>query len=196
MWKRIAHRERSSRWTSLSLETPQQSTSPGDKAIEEQPHRTAYNFPMTSPQEQIESDLKQSMKAGERERVATLRLLLSSIKNEAIRLGEPVDETTFVTLLRRGIKQRQEAATAFRDGGREESAAKEEREAEILAAYLPQQADESELRQAVVAFIGENSLSGPSAMGPVMKAMMERFAGRADGSTLSRIVREALAASD
>lgn len=147
---------------------------------------------MPTPREQIENDLKQSMKAGDRERVATLRLLLASIKNEAIRQGKPVDDATFITLLRRGIKQRHEAAGAYRQGGREESAAKEEREAALLEAYLPQQVEETELKQAVDAFIAAQGLAGPSAMGEVMKAMLERFAGRTDGATLSRIVRESL----
>jgi uncharacterized protein YqeY len=151
---------------------------------------------MTTPQERIESDLKQSMKAGDRERTATLRLLLASIKNEAIQRGEPVDDTVFITLLRRGIKQRQEAAAAYRDGGREETAAKEEREAAILEAYLPQQLEESEVRKIVNAYVADQGVSGPGAMGQVMKAMLERLEGRTDGATLSRVVREALAANE
>jgi uncharacterized protein YqeY len=151
---------------------------------------------MTTAQERIESDLKQSMKAGDRERTATLRLLLASIKNEAIQRGEPVDDTVFITLLRRGIKQRQEAAAAYRDGGREETAAKEEREAAILEAYLPQQLEESEVRKIVNAYVADQGVSGPGAMGQVMKAMLERLEGRTDGATLSRVVREALAANE
>ena len=149
---------------------------------------------MTKPQERIENDLKAAMRSGEKERVGTLRMLLAEINNERIRAGEEVDEEGFFGLVRKAIKQRREAAEQFRKGGREESAAKEEREAEILEAYLPEQVDEAEIRQAIAAFVDEHGLSGPPAMGPVMKEMMSRFAGRTDGSVVSRIAREILAA--
>lgn len=150
---------------------------------------------MGTPQERIESDLKAAMKARESERVGTLRMLLAEVKNERIAAGAEVDETRFAALVRKGIKQRHEAAEQFRKGGREESAAKEEREASLLETYLPQQASEEEIRAAVEAFASEQNLSGGAAMGAVMKEMMARFGARADGGTLSRITREVLAGS-
>lgn len=144
------------------------------------------------PRSRVESDVKTALKAGEKERLATLRMLLSAVKNEAIALGGPVDEERFVALVRKSIKQRQEAAEQFAKGGRAESAAKEEREIEYLEVYLPKQASEEEIRTAVSAFVAEQGLSGPAAMGPVMKAMMARFGGSADGAVVSRVARELL----
>lgn len=147
----------------------------------------------TTPQQRIESDLKSALKAGEKEKVATLRLLLSEIKNERIRRGEEVDEPGLVALVRKAIKQRHEAAEQFRKGEREESAAREEREAEILEPYLPDQASEEDIRRAIADFVREQGLSGPGAIGPIMKAMMAKLGGSADGGTINRLAREVLA---
>lgn len=145
-----------------------------------------------TPQERIESDLRAAMKAGEKERVGTLRMLLTELKNERIRRGGEVDEAGFLTALRKGIKQREEAAEQFEKGKRPEQAAKERREAEILDAYLPAAPSEEEIRSAVGAYVAEHDLSGPQAMGRVMPAMIERFEGRADNAVVSRIAREVL----
>jgi hypothetical protein len=145
-----------------------------------------------TPQQRIEADLRTAMKAGEKERVGTLRMLLADLNNERIRRGGEVDEPGFVGLVRKGIKQREEAAEQFARGERPESAAKERREAEILGAYLPAGPSEAEIRSAVEAYAAEHGLSGPAAMGRVMPAMIQRFAGRADNAVLSRIVRDVL----
>ena len=145
-----------------------------------------------TPQQRIEADLKNAMKAGEKERVGTLRMLLTDLKNERIRRGQEVDQAGFTGLVRKGIKQREESAEQFEKGEREESAAKERREAEILAGYLPAGPSEAEIRSEVEAYVAEHDLSGMAAMGQVMPAMIERFEGRADNAVLSRIVREVL----
>jgi uncharacterized protein len=145
-----------------------------------------------TPQQRIETDLKTAMKAGEKERVGTLRMLLTDLKNERIRRGEEVDEAGFVAQVRKGIKQREESADQFDKGGRDDSAAKERREAEILSAYLPAGPSEAEIRSAVEAHVAEHGLSGMQAMGKVMPAMIQRFEGRADNAVLSRIVRDVL----
>ena len=145
-----------------------------------------------TPQQRIEFDLRSAMKAGDKERVGTLRMLLTDVKNERIRRGADVDEAGFVAQVRKGIKQREEAAEQFARGLRPESAAKERREAEILASYLPAGPSEAEVRSAVEAYAAEHGLSGPQAMGRVMPAMIQRFEGRADNAVLSRIVREVL----
>jgi hypothetical protein len=150
--------------------------------------------PAAAPQQRIESELKAAMKSGDKLRRETLRLLLTEVKNERIRRGSEVDEAGFVALVRKAIKQREEAATQYRAGNRGESAAKEESEAAILGAYLPAAADEGEVRAAVAALIAERGLAGPQAVGPIMKEMLARFGGRADGATLNRIARELLGA--
>jgi uncharacterized protein YqeY len=148
---------------------------------------------MTTPTETVERDLRSALKAGEKERLGTLRMLLTEVKNERIRSGAEVGEEAFAGLVRKAIKQRQDAAEQFRAGHREELAAKEEREAEILSGYLPQQASEDEIRAAVETFVAAEGLSGPQAIGPVMREMLGRFGARADGGTINRVARQVLA---
>jgi uncharacterized protein len=147
---------------------------------------------MSTPRETVESDLKAALKAGEKERLGTLRLLLAELKNERIRRGSEVDDEAFAGLVRKAIKQRAESAEQYRAGGRPELADKEEREAAILAAYLPQQVDEAELRTAIAEFVAAEGLAGPKGIGPVMRAMLARFGSSADGTTINRIAREVL----
>jgi uncharacterized protein YqeY len=149
---------------------------------------------LTAPQQRIEAELKAAMKSGDKLRLQTLRLLLAEIKNERIRRGAEVDEAGFVALVRKAIKQREDAAGQYRAGNRPESAAKEESEAAILATFLPAAAGEGEVRAAIAALIAERGLSGPQAMGPIMKEMLARFGGSADGATLNRVARELLGA--
>jgi uncharacterized protein len=145
-----------------------------------------------TPQQRIEAELKTALKSGDKSRLQTLRLLLTEIKNERIRRGGEVDEAGFVAQVRKAIKQREEAAFQFRAGHREELATKEEAEAAILAAFLPAAAAESEIRAAIAALIAERGLTGPAAIGPIMKEMLARFGSSADGATLNRIARELL----
>jgi uncharacterized protein YqeY len=149
---------------------------------------------VAAPQQRIESELKAAMKSGDKLRLQTLRLLLTEIKNERIRRGGEVDEAGFAALVRKAIKQREEAAGQYRAGNRPDSAAKEDSEAAILETFLPAAADEGEIRAAIAALIAERGLSGPQAMGPIMKEMLARFGGTADGATLNRIARELLGA--
>ena len=145
------------------------------------------------PQQRIEADVKAALKAGEKEKLSTLRMLLGEIKNERIRKGGEVDEAGFVSLVRKAIKQREEAATQFRTGQREELAAKEESEAKVLATYLPAQVDEGQIRAAIAEMVASRGLSGPAAIGPIMKEMLARFGSSADGATINRIAKETLA---
>lgn len=143
--------------------------------------------------DRISADLKAAMKAGDKERLATLRLLLTAIQNERIAAGRAVDDEGLMTLVQRAVKQRRESADAYRGGGREEAAAREEREIAILEEYLPEPVDEETLRGAVRELVEAEGLEGPQAIGQVMKTLLPRFAGRTDGATLSRIAREELA---
>jgi uncharacterized protein YqeY len=151
-----------------------------------------YNPPMSTPRERIQDDIKTAMKAKQPEQVATLRLLLTAIMNEQIGQGATVDEEGFMALVRRAIKQRQEAATQFTKGERPELAEKELREAEILGVYLPAQVSEGEVRAAIEELVAAEGLAGPKAMGVVMKAMIAKFGATADGATLSRLARKIL----
>lgn len=148
---------------------------------------------MSSPQERIETEVREALKAREKERLSTLRMLLNSIKNERIRTGDEVDEATFLNLVRKGIKQRQDSSQQYRQGGRQELADQEDREAEILAVYLPPAVDEEELATAIRQYVAAEGLAGTQAMGSVMKEMLSRFSGRTDGGTINRLAREILA---
>ncbi|HEV2851222.1 MAG TPA: GatB/YqeY domain-containing protein [Thermoanaerobaculia bacterium] len=148
----------------------------------------------TPPQQRIEADVKTAMKSGEKEKLSTLRMLLTEIKNERIRRkGEEVDEAGFISLVRKAIKQREDSISQYRQGGREELAAKEEAEMKLLEAYLPAQVDEGQIRAAVEELVASRGLSGPAAIGPIMKEMLARFGSSADGATINRIARETLA---
>lgn len=151
---------------------------------------------MTTPQQRIEAEVRAALKGGEKERLSTLRMLLASINNEQIRLGEALDETAFLGLVRKSVKERKESAEQYRAGEREELAAKEEREIEVLATYLPPEIGEEELRASVTAIVADLGLEGPSAIGQVMREMMSRYKGRADGGVISRIARETLSAGE
>ncbi|MCZ6507643.1 MAG: GatB/YqeY domain-containing protein [Acidobacteria bacterium] len=145
-----------------------------------------------APRDKIQADVAAALKARDTARVSTLRLLISALDNERIARGREVDEAGFMRLVQKAIKQRKEAAELYDKGSRSELADKERTEAEILAAYLPPPIDEEEIRAAVVEFIDGEGLAGPQAIGRVMKEMMARFAGRADGGTINRIARELL----
>lgn len=151
-----------------------------------------------SLQQQITADLKTAMKARDRERTNALRLLIAALKNAAVAeglgpQGELSDEQV-IAVVQTETKRRREAADAFREGGRDESAAKEEAEAQVYAAYLPAQLSDAELSAAVDEAIAETGADGPQAMGQVMKVVMPKVQGRADGSRVSTIVRQRLAA--
>jgi hypothetical protein len=142
----------------------------------------------------LEQDLRAALKAGEKEKVSTLRMLLSDLKNEEMRRPAPLDEDAFVAVARKAIKQRQESAQQFRGGGRDQAADREESEARLIANYLPAAPSEATLREAANEVLAASDLNGNAAMGPAIKALRERFGSAADGATISRVVREALQA--
>jgi uncharacterized protein len=137
--------------------------------------------------DQVRVDMTTAMKAGEKQRVGALRLVLSELQ-KAAKEGD-ADE---LAVLRRERKRRLEAASQFREGGRPELAEQEEAEATLIEGYLPTQLEDSELDAIVAAAIAETGANGPKDMGRVMKAVMARSEGRADGKRASARVREAL----
>jgi hypothetical protein len=137
--------------------------------------------------EQIKADMMSAMRAKEKERVGALRLLLSELQKAAKEGAE--DE---LTVLRRERKRRVEAARAFHEAGREELAAGEEAEAQIISAYLPAELSEQELRAIVEQAVADSGASSPKDMGSVMKGVMAVVDGRADGKRVSGLVRAAL----
>jgi uncharacterized protein YqeY len=137
--------------------------------------------------EQLRGDISTAMKAGERERVGALRLVLSELQKAA---KEGSDDE--VAVLRRERKRRLDAAEQFREGGRAELADKEQAEATLIEAYLPAELGDDELQAMVRDAIAQTGASEPKDMGQVMKVVMARTGGRADGRRVSEHVREAL----
>ena len=144
---------------------------------------------MSTILEKVQSDTREAMKAGERDRVAALRLIANALQQDA-KLGDG-DE---VAVLQRERKKRLEAAEAYRDGGRDDSAASEEAEAKAIEEYLPEQLSDEELAEIIGAAIEETGAEGPKEMGKVMSAVMPKVGGRADGKRVSQVVRERLGA--
>ena len=132
--------------------------------------------------------MAESLKAGEKERVGALRVVLAELQKASKEGGNDA-----VTVLRRERKRRLDAAAQFRAGGRPELAEQEEYEAAMIAGYLPAELAEAELERLVIEAIAESGATSPGDMGRVMGAVMPKVAGRADGKRVSGKVREVLA---
>jgi uncharacterized protein len=137
--------------------------------------------------EKLRTDITTAMKAGEKQRVGALRLVLSELQKAAKDGGD--DE---LAVLRRERKRRFDAAEQFRDGGRPELAEQEESEARLIEGYLPAELDDAELESIVTAAIADTGAADPKDMGQVMKVVMAKAGGRADGKRASALVRAAL----
>ena len=138
----------------------------------------------------VKSDLVVAMKAGEKERVGTLRLLLSELQKAA---KEGSDDE--LAVVRRERKRRAEAERAFRDAGREDLAEGEAAEAAIITVYLPAELDDAQLREIVTRAVARSGAQSPNDLGKVMAIVMAEGAGRADGKRVSEQVRAALASA-
>ena len=135
----------------------------------------------------MKEDVTSAMKAGQKDRVSALRLVLSELQ-KAAKEGDG-DE---LAVLRRERKRRLDAAEQFRDGGREELAIQEEGEAELIAGYLPAELSDDALDSLVAEAIADSGAATPADMGKVMGVLMPKVGGRADGKRVSAKVKEAL----
>ena len=144
--------------------------------------------------DRLSEGIRKAMKAGDRTRLQTLRLLATSVRNREVELGRDLTEEDLVEVATREVKRRKEAAEAFERGARPELAEKERAERAVLEAYLPEQLSEEEIRTAVEDAIAATGASGPGDLGKVMGRVMGRLKGRADGSEVNRLVRERLGA--
>jgi uncharacterized protein len=142
---------------------------------------------------EIEDELKDAMRARDAERRDALRLILNALKNSQKELQRPLSEEEELQVLQRERKRRVEAAEAYRAGGREEQAASEERELEILEEFMPEPLSDDEIDEIVDDVIAEVGATSMADLGRVMADVMPQIAGRADGSVVSQIVREKLA---
>ena len=142
--------------------------------------------------DRIQGDTRTAMKQRERTRVGALRMLGAALKNAEIEAGRPLTEQEEQTILKRQLKQREEAAAAFRKAGREERAASESAEAEIVRTYLPEPLSQTELEQIIDRAIDETGAKSMKDMGTVMNRAMELSGSRAEGRTLYTIARNRL----
>jgi uncharacterized protein len=142
--------------------------------------------------ERIQADTTAAAKAQDRERLAALRLVLDALNKEAKEARGALDEQREIAVLKRERKRRGEAAEAYRKGGREELAASEEAEAQIIEAYLPAEISDSELEALIADALSETGAASQKEMGKVMSAVMAKAGGRADGRRVSELVRSKL----
>lgn len=141
---------------------------------------------------EISENLKKAQLAREDLRVSTLRLLISAINYEKIQKGRDLSDEEIISVVQKEVKKRKEAALGFRQGQREDSAKKEEREAIILEEYLPEQLSDAELTKVVedtITELGANSLSD---IGRVIGSIMAKVFGKANGGRVSNLVKQKL----
>jgi uncharacterized protein len=141
----------------------------------------------------IERELQDAMRSRDRDRSDALRLTLASLRAAEKEIQRPLQESEELQVLQRERKRRTEAAEAFRSGGRDEQAAKEERELAAIEEFMPEPIAEEELEQIVDNAIAETGATSIRDLGRVMADVMPQVSGRADGSSVSRLVREKLA---
>lgn len=146
--------------------------------------------------ERLQAALQIAIRGRDELRRDTLRMAVAAAYNAEKQARRPLTDDELLGVLTREVKTRRESVKAFRDGGREEMAQREEREVAILTEFLPQQLGENELRAMVVAAIGETGASSARDLGKVMGVLSPRTRGRADGKQLSGLVAQELARSD
>lgn len=147
--------------------------------------------------DQINESVKVAMKAQDKPRLSTLRLISAAIKNadiEAERAGKSLGEDDLLRLLQKMIKQRQESVEIYEKGGRKELADQERGEIEVIKGFLPQQMSDAEAKAAIAAAIKDTGATGMKDMGKVMAALKQRHAGKMDFGKASGLVKELLVA--
>jgi uncharacterized protein YqeY len=145
--------------------------------------------------QRITEDVKAAMKAGDKARLTTLRLITAAIKDRELGVGGPaveVGNAEVVAILQKMVKQRRESIATYEKAGRTDLADQEKAEIAILDGYLPKQMDEAGVKAAVAALIAELGAAGPKDMGRVMGELKTRFAGQMDFGRASGVVKELL----
>jgi uncharacterized protein len=146
--------------------------------------------------DKINADLKTAMKAGEKERVGTLRLINAAIKSADIEARpsgkDKISDSEILSVLAKMLKQRRDSIEQFTAGGRQDLADKEAAEIVVIEAYMPKQMDEAEAKAAIAAVIKETGAAGPKDMGKVMGALKAKYAGQMDFGKASGLVKELL----
>jgi uncharacterized protein YqeY len=145
-----------------------------------------------SLKDRIESDYKQSFKEGNKTKVDVLRLLKAAVKNEEIRERKKFEDHEVLTVVIKQAKQRKDSIEAYQKGGRADLVQREQEQIKVLNEYLPAQLSEDELRDIIQEIIKKLAASGPADFGRVMKEVVARVRGQADGQLVAKIVKEEL----
>ena len=146
--------------------------------------------------DRLSSQIKEALKAGDRIRLDTLRLLAASVRNREIELGHELTEEELVEVATREVKRRGEAAEAYEQAGRTELAEKERQEGAVLEAFLPEQLSAEEMEAAVEEAIAATGASGPEDMGKVIGYVMQHNKGRVAGTAVKQLVQTRLSDGD
>ncbi len=148
-----------------------------------------------SLKEKLQNDLTDAMRARDEIRSSTIRMILTSVKNEEVagKEARELNDAEIITVLSREAKKRREAAEAFDQAGAKDRADQERAEGVVIGEYLPKQLTEDEIKSLIAAAIAETGASTPAQMGLVMKSLQPKIAGKADGGLVSSLVKAALA---
>ena len=142
--------------------------------------------------DQLNTDLKDAMRAGDALKRDTLRMVLAAMKNKRIEVGAELDDAAQMGVLQSAVKSRKDSAEQYAQGGRPELAEKEEAEIRVIEGYLPQQLGEAETRAAVEKAVADTGAASKQDLGKVMKAVMAAHKGVVDGKTVQRLAAELL----
>ena len=142
--------------------------------------------------EQLQKEMKEAMKSGDKEKLSVIRMLISEIKKVQIDSKKELTDQDIIKILQKYAKQRKEAIQQYKKANRPDLAEKEQKELEIVEQYLPKPLSKEELEKIIDETISELGASSMKDMGKVMKAITEKVQGRAEGSVISQIVREKL----
>lgn len=142
----------------------------------------------------LQEKINTALKAGDAIKVSTYRMLLSALNNEKIAKQHDLSEDEEMSVIKRQLKQREEAVVAYEEAGRTESAQKEKEEAKLLKEFLPDQLENTQIEQIVEQMITDTGALGMSDFGKVMQATVVQVKGQADGKIIAEIVKQKLSA--
>jgi uncharacterized protein YqeY len=160
------------------------------EASSKQPAR--HQVPPGSLKARLADDQRAALKAGEKVRLSALRMLSAAITNREVELGRPISDDQFVEVATREVKRRKEAIEAFAAGGREDRAATERQEQQVLEAYIPAGLTQAEVASLIDEAFQQTGASGPGDMGKVMSYVMRKARGRVDGNAVQAAVNDRL----
>ncbi|TXH75162.1 MAG: GatB/YqeY domain-containing protein [Lysobacteraceae bacterium] len=146
-----------------------------------------------SLKQRITDDMKAAMKAGEKERLGTIRLILADIKRKEVDERIEMDDAQVLAVLEKALKQRKDSVSQYEAAGREELAAAERAEIVVIEHYLPAKLGAAEISAAIEAAIAETGAQGPADMGKLMGVLKPRLAGQADMGEVSKLIKQRLA---